>query len=99
MHRLVVADRTTGSGYAYVDRTGRPRLLAATNRRTATDLLWESLASSDPDVPTRVWGISGANQWILDVVTACRLSLRGENCLALKGMKSPAPYLAHGLYL
>ena len=99
MHRLVVADRTTGSGYAYVDKTGRPQLLAATNRRTATDLLWESLASSDPDAPTKIWGISGANQWVLDVATACRLSLRGQNCLALRGMKPPTPYLAHGLYL
>jgi GNAT superfamily N-acetyltransferase len=98
-HRLVVADRTTGSGYAYVDTTGRPRLLAATNRRTATDLLWESLASSDPDVPTRVPGITGVNQWVLDVATDCRMSLRPEGCLAVRGMKPPSPYLAHGLYL
>lgn len=99
MHRLVVADRTTGSGYAYVDPTGRPQLLAATNRRTATDLLWESLASSQPGVSTKIWAISGANQWVLDVATACRLSLRAQNCLALRGMKPPTPYLVHGLYL
>jgi ribosomal protein S18 acetylase RimI-like enzyme len=99
LHRLVVADRATGSGYAYVDTTGRPQLLAATNRRTAADLLWESLASSDPDVSMKIWGISGANQWVLDVATTCRLSLRPQNCLALRGMKPPTPYLAHGLYL
>jgi hypothetical protein len=62
-------------------------------------LLWESLASSDPDVPTKIWGISGANQWVLDVAIECRLSLRAQNCLALQGMKPPSPYLAHGLYL
>ena len=46
LHRLVVADRSTGSGYAYVPQGGGAYLLAATNRRTATDLLWEALAAS-----------------------------------------------------
>ncbi len=32
---------------------GGPYLLAATSRRTATDLLWESLAASSPSVPVR----------------------------------------------
>ena len=51
-HRLVVADRTTGSGYAYVTPGSGTYLLAATNRRTATDLLWEALAASSPDPPS-----------------------------------------------
>ncbi|HET6625658.1 MAG TPA: GNAT family N-acetyltransferase, partial [Nocardioidaceae bacterium] len=51
MYRLVVVDRTTGTGYAYVEPGGGPYLLAATNRRTATDLLWETLAASAPDEP------------------------------------------------
>ena len=44
-YRLVVTDRPTGSGYVYLDAFGSPQLLAATNRRTATALLWEALAT------------------------------------------------------
>ena len=46
--RLVVTDHSTGSGYAYVDDDGSPVLVAATNRRTASGLMWEALASSSP---------------------------------------------------
>ena len=44
--RLVVSDTSTGSGYAFHAADGMPLLLAATNRRTATRLLWECLAAS-----------------------------------------------------
>ncbi len=44
--RLLVSDTTTGSGYAYVDERGRLALLAASNRRTATRLLWAALAEA-----------------------------------------------------
>ena len=42
--RLLVSDTSTGSGYAYLNERGPLALLAASNRRTATRLLWAALA-------------------------------------------------------
>ena len=86
---------TTQSGY--VDRGGRVALLAATNRRTATRLLWEALASSDG--PTEVGHVTAANEWAVDVGMAARLDLHQEGYLALRDMKPPAPYLHNGVFL
>lgn len=97
--RLVVADRTTGSGYAYVTDSGVPTLLAATNRRTATDLLWESLASSPDGTSVRIGRITTANEWAVDVGMAARLDLHQSGYLALRNMKPPAAYLHHGALL
>jgi GNAT superfamily N-acetyltransferase len=99
VHRLVVVDRTTGSGYAYVAPAGGPYLLAATNRRTAADLLWEALAASSPDVPAAVPHVTAANEWAIDVGMACRLELWTDGYLALRGMRPPAPYLHSGHFL
>ena len=95
--RLVVSDSSTGSGYAYVDHAGRVALLAATNRRTATRLLWEALASSTGD--TQVPHVTTANEWAMDVGLAARLELHQEGYLALRNMKPPAPYLPNGVFL
>jgi GNAT superfamily N-acetyltransferase len=92
-HRVVVIDRTTGSGYAYVAPDGGPYLLAATNRRTATDLLWETLAASRPDRPVTVGHVTVANEWALDVAMAARLEVHTREYLALRGMRPPTPYL------
>ncbi|WP_460798224.1 GNAT family N-acetyltransferase [Nocardioides pacificus] len=97
--RLLVADRTTGSGYAYVDGDGSPQLLAATNRRTAADLLWEALASTPPGACVDVRHVTAANPWAIDVGLAARLSLHQSGYLALRGMAPPAPYLHHGSLL
>ncbi|HEU4514999.1 MAG TPA: GNAT family N-acetyltransferase [Nocardioidaceae bacterium] len=99
MYRLVVVDRSTGSGYAYVAPGGSPYLLAATNRRTATDLLWEALAGSDPGAPATIGHVTAANEWAVDVGLAARLPLRTSGYLALRGMKPPAPYLPSGHFL
>ena len=99
MFRLVVVDRTTGSGYAYAKPDGSPYLLAATNRRTATDLLWEALAGSDPEQPTTIGHVTAANEWAVDVGMAARLPLRTSGYLALRGMKPPMPYLPSGHFL
>ncbi|HEX6249780.1 MAG TPA: GNAT family N-acetyltransferase [Nocardioidaceae bacterium] len=99
MYRLVVVDRSTGSGYAYVEDDGSPYLLAATNRRTATDLLWEALAGSRPDAPCRVEHVTPANEWAIDVGLAARLPLRTAGYLALRHMKPPMPYLPSGHFL
>jgi GNAT superfamily N-acetyltransferase len=92
LHRLLVVDRPTGCGYAYVTAEG-PYLLAATNRRTATDLLWEALACTDPSSDVEVRPVTPANQWAVDVGLAARLSVRTRGYLAVRHMKPPAPYL------
>jgi hypothetical protein len=99
MYRVVLVDRSTGSGYAYVAPTGGPVLLAATNRRTATDLLWETLAASTPDEPCTVGTISAANEWAIDVGMAARMEVHTHNYLALRGMRPPSPYLPNGHFL
>lgn len=98
--RLVVADRSTGSGYAYADtRDGTPVLLAATNRRTAADLLWECLAGGSPGSTVEVHHVTAANEWALDVGLAARLEVHQSGYLALRHMKPPVPYLHHGSLL
>jgi GNAT superfamily N-acetyltransferase len=99
MYRLVVVDRSTGSGYAYVHPDGGPSLLAATNRRTATDLLWETLAASSPDRPCSIDHLSAANEWALDVGLEARMDLHSNGYLALRGMKPPMPYIHSGSFL
>ncbi|MGA8996040.1 MAG: GNAT family N-acetyltransferase [Nocardioidaceae bacterium] len=96
---LVVVDRATGSGYAYVRPGGGPYLLAATNRRTAVDLLWATLAACDPEAPVSVEHVSAANQWAIDVATDCRLSLGTRGFLGVRGMRPPTPYLPSGQFL
>ncbi len=97
--RLVVTDHTTGSGYAYVDHDGAPTLLAATNRRTASGLMWEALASSTPGSQLSVRHITAANAWALDVGLAARLSIHQNGYLCVRQMKPPTPYLHHGSLL
>ena len=97
--RLVVCDRSTGSGYAYVDPSGAPVLLAATNRRTATDLMWECLASSPEDGEVAVNHVTAANEWAIDVGLAARLEVHQWGYLAARHMAPPVPYLHHGSLL
>lgn len=97
--RLIVIDRPQGSGYAYVDASGAPALVAATTRRTASDLMWEALASSDPDATVSVRHVTAANEWAIDVGMGARLSVHQSGYLCLRGMKPPTPYLHHGSLL
>jgi len=97
MFRLVVSDTSTGSGYAYHAADGMPALLAATNRRTATRLLWECLAASGETV--LVPHVTAANEWAIDVGLAARLDLAQDGYLALRNMRPPTPYLHHGSLL
>ncbi|MDN4160692.1 GNAT family N-acetyltransferase [Nocardioides abyssi] len=95
--RLLVSDTSTGRGYVYVDERGRPGLLAASDRRTATRLLWAALAESSG--PVTVAHVTAANQWALDVGLAAGLELRQDGYLGLRGMKPPAPYVHSGALL
>ena len=94
---LLVSDTSTGSGYAYLNERGQLALLAASNRRTATRLLWAALAEGAPEAT--VHHLTGANQWALDVGFAARLALHQEGYLALRGMKPPSPYVHNGALL
>ena len=98
-YRLLVADRTTGSGYVYADDAGAPVLLAATNRRTATDLAWAALAGSDPARPVDIAHVTAENQWLVDVALAARMEVHQRGYLALRHLKPPPPDLHHGSYL
>ncbi len=95
--RLLVSDTSTGSGYAYLDQRGQLALLAASNRRTATRLLWTALAEGPGTVTLA--HVTGANQWALEVGLAARLALHQEGYLGLRGMKPPTAYLHHGALL
>ena len=98
--RLVVTDRSTGSGYAYADvATGQPVLVAATNRRTATDLMWECLAAGAEGDEVEVHHITAVNDWALDVGLEARLDVHQSGYLALRHMVPPVPYLHHGSLL
>jgi GNAT superfamily N-acetyltransferase len=95
--RLVVSDTSTGSGYAFHAHDGTPVLLAATNRRTATRLLWECLASCGERA--FVPHVTAANEWAIDVGLAARLDLVQSGFLALRNLRPPSPYLHHGSLL
>jgi len=97
--RLLVTERRTGQGYAYVDDSGAAVLVAATTRRTATDVLWEALASAPVGEPVSVHHITAANEWAIDVGMAARLSLHQSGYLCLRSMKPPTPYIHHGSLL
>lgn len=93
--RLLVTDRPAGSGYAYVNASGVPILLAASNRKAAVALTWEALAASDPDVPVEIGHVSPANDWAVDLAMTARLGVYSRGFLALRRMKEPAPYIPH----
>jgi hypothetical protein len=95
--RLIVSDTSTGSGYAYLDARNNVQLLAATNRRTATRLLWAALADAGDE--TYVGHVTAANEWAIDVGLAARLELHTEGYLGLRGMAPPMPYLHNGALL
>lgn len=94
-HRLVVS--RAAPGYVYLDDRGRPILLAAADQRTAENLLWEALAAADAD--TLVNCITTANEWAIDVGLAAGLRIGQEGYIAVRGMPTPAPYLASGQFL
>lgn len=97
--RLLVCETSSSQGYAYVDDAGSPALVAATTRRTASDLVWEAFASSTPGSTVSLHHVTAANQWAIDVGLAARLSVHTSGYLCLRGMKPPAPYVHHGSML
>ncbi len=92
-HPMLVIDNGTGSGYCYVAEAGGPYLLAASNLRTATRLLWESLAASTPGRPVMVRYLTAEQEWAVDVALEARLELHTRGYLAYRGMKPATPYV------
>ena len=99
LHRLLVIDHRTGSGYVYLRESGSPALLAASNRRTAARLLWAAIACAPADQPVEVPHVTPANDWAVDVGLQARLSVSVRGYLALRGMRPPTPYLHHSSLL
>ncbi len=86
-----------GQGYAYVGDDQKLALLAASDRRRASSLLWSVLADGPPS--TDVAHVTAADEWAVDVGLAAGLAVHTEGYLALRGMRPPAPYLHHGALL
>ena len=99
LHRLLVIDHRTGSGYVYVHESGSPALLAASNRRTAARLLWAAISSAPAGEPLEIAHVTAANEWAVDVGLDAGLSVSTRGYLALRGMRPPTPYLHHGSLL
>ncbi|GAA0972096.1 Mycothiol acetyltransferase [Nocardioides aquaticus] len=98
--RPVVCDSGTGSGYAYLAADGSVALLAATDRRTATELLWTALADGSADGSVQqVHHVTAANEWAVDVAMTARMEVTTSGFLAVRGMRPPAPYLPSGALL
>lgn len=97
--RVIVKETSSSQGYAYVDGGGSPVLVAATTRRTASDLVWEAFASSAPGSTVSLHRVTAANQWAIDVGLTARLSVHTSGYLCVRGMKPPAPYVHHGSML
>ncbi|WP_246000193.1 GNAT family N-acetyltransferase [Nocardioides pocheonensis] len=96
-NRLVVVDRASGSGYAYIAGDGKPAVICASSRRVAASLLWEAVASAPEELV--VPHVTAANEWAIDVGLAAGLSVDTSGYLAVRGMKPPAPYVHHGALL
>lgn len=96
---MLVVDRSSGSGYCYLEQGGRPYLLAATNRRTAARLLWAALAASPVGGPVIVPHVTAEQQWALDIGLAAGLEVHQYGFLALRHMRPPASYLPSGHFL
>lgn len=94
----LVSDVTTGSGYVHVDPARGPQVLAATNRRTATRLLWAALALCEQG-EVGIDYVTGANQWVFDVALPVGLRATTDGYLALRGLRPPTPYLPHNSLL
>ena len=96
---MLVVDRSSGSGYCYVEQGGRPYVLAATSRRTAARLLWAALATSQVDGHVVVPNITAEQQWALDVGLAAGLDVHQYGYLAVRHMRPPPTYLPSGHFL
>lgn len=95
---LRVVERAGRRGFAHLDHDGTIALLAASDRRTATDLFVDALARRHGQ-PFSQRHVTAANQWALRTATAAGLRIRSEGYLGVAGMRPPTAYVHHGTLL
>lgn len=97
--QMLVADGRRGRGYAVFQDEGI-WLLGATERETASELLWACLAEFNPEVPMEVRWLTAAQDWAVRVVLDAGLDLHPDGPICVKGTPGPlAPYLPSGPFL
>jgi GNAT superfamily N-acetyltransferase len=95
---LSVMDADEGRGYVCM-REGHVMLLAATTPAAAQQLLWHGLATAGDEAAT-IWGITGAQQWAIEVAYAAGLTVKPGGPVLTRGRVGPlTPYLPSGQYL
>ena len=96
-----VCDDDAGSGYAYVT-TGGGYLttLAASDERTATDLLWRCLQEiGSAGSAANVTDLGANQQWAIRATLQARLSLTPRGPVLWRGGSPPPAYLPSGALL
>ncbi len=96
---LLVVDDLAGSGYVYLDDSGKVEMLAATSRRLAKRLLTASLLLLPEGAEARVPNLTAEQEWAVDVGLAAGLELSNSGFVCLRGMRPPAPYIPSGSLL
>ena len=97
--RMLVADGGRGRGYA-VFQDEELWLLGATERETASELLWACLAAINPENGLDVRWLTAAQDWAVLVVLDAGLDLHPDGPICVKGNPGPlTPYLPSGPYL
>jgi GNAT superfamily N-acetyltransferase len=95
-----VCDDDAGTGYAYVTAGGYLTTLAASDERTASDLLWRCLQEVGSTGPAANVSDLGANQqWAIRVALQARLSLTPRGPVLWRGGSPPPAYLPSGALL
>lgn len=92
---LIVEDR----GYA-LHRGGTVMLLGARDPSAARDLLWASLAGSEPGAEVVAMFLTGDQDWAWDVLVAAGLQIEPSGPVCVRGeLGTLAPYIPNGSYL
>ena len=96
--------RMVGTGIvdpqAFGDPMGlQPVLLAATDVRTARELLWAALAAVPAAREVTVNDVTSEQRWAVDVAVAAGLSIVLSGFVCVRGMRPPAPYIPSGSFL
>lgn len=95
---LRVVDRAGRRGFAHLTHDGSIALLAASDRRTATDLFVDVLVRRHGESLDQS-RVTAANQWALTTAVAAGLQVRTDGYLGLAGLRPPGAYVHHATLL
>jgi GNAT superfamily N-acetyltransferase len=96
---LGVMSTDVGQGYV-VTRDGHIALLAATTPAAAQQLLWYGLTLAAEHDDASIYGLTGAQQWAIEVAYAAGLTVKPGGPVLTKGRVGPlTPYIPSGQYL